>query len=233
MQILIAMQKSTHDDDVSRIHAIKEMNKRPTLTLKITAEEFDNGYWYADEIKHFAKKIGIKNSGKLRKDELEELIKGYIKTGKVALAPRKNVIKKGPKDLNIGLKRSLVISHYTSNKQTKSFIKREAEKISPDLTVKSGVWYRINRWRDEQVTKGKKITYGDLIDQFVKLNSAEEFQKVPVVRYINFLSEFLAHEKSATRAEAIKEWKRLKTLPIKKDYKSWKRHMKKAELKSE
>jgi hypothetical protein len=38
----------------------------------MTVAEFDNGYWYATEIKEFAQAIGIPHSNKLRKDELEK-----------------------------------------------------------------------------------------------------------------------------------------------------------------
>jgi hypothetical protein len=203
------------------------MTKKVKLTTNITETEFDNGYWYANEIKAFAKEIGIKNSSKLRKDELEQLIKHYIRTGKVKNSDRKNVLKSGTKDLEIGLTTSLPIFNYTSNKQTMNFIKTEADKLLPGLKIKSGAWYRLNRWRDEQMTKGKRITYGDLINQFVKINQTDvKFEKVAVGRYINFLSDFLANEKSATRQQAINEWETLKTLNIEKSYKSWKQHKK-------
>ncbi|MBX2922174.1 MAG: hypothetical protein KF746_08280 [Chitinophagaceae bacterium] len=204
------------------------MTKRIKLAKNITEKEFDNGYWYADEIKVFAKQIGIANSSKLRKDELEPLIKFYLRTGKIKNSSRQNVVKTGIKDADIGLTTSLPINNYTNNNQTKNFIIAEAQKTVPNLTIKSGVWYRINRWRDEQATAGKKITYGDLIDQFVTLNQTDgKFKKVAVTRYINFLSDYLVNEKGATRQQAINEWKKLKTMDIKKDYKSWKQNKEK------
>lgn len=66
-----------------------------------------------------------------------------------------------------------------------------------------------------------------MVKQFVKLNQTDKFEKVAVTRYVNFLSDFLANEKGATRQQAINEWKKLKMLDIEKDYKSWKRHNKK------
>ncbi len=189
----------------------------------MTEQQFDSGYWYAHQIKSFAKEIGIPNSSKLRKDELEKLIKVFLRTGKVKSSDRKNIQKSGIKDLEKGLDKSLQIINYTSNKETKNFIRSGALKIAPKLKIKSGVWYRLNRWRDEQIIKDLKITYGDLIQQFIKLNQTEEsFQKVPVGRYINFVADYLANEKNSTREQAIKEWKKLKQLDIIKDYKSWK-----------
>ena len=195
------------------------------LTKKITEQQFDNGYWYANEIKSFAKEIGIPNSSKLRKDELEKLIKIFLRTGKIQSSDRKNIKKSGIKDLEKGLCNSLQITNYTSNRQTQNFIVSEALKIAHDLKIKSGVWYWLNRWRDEQMTKGIKITYGDLIKQFIKLNKTEgSFQKIPVGRYINFIAEYLANEKDPTREQAIAEWKKLKKLYMTKDYESWRKY---------
>lgn len=201
-----------------------KMTKRIKLTKDITETEFDNGYWYADDIKTFAKEIGIPNSSKLRKDELEKLITEFIRTGKVSASNRKNITPIGIKDHELGLTLTLTINNYTNNKETKQFIEKEALKINPNIKKISGAGYRLNRWREEQINNGKKITYGDLVGQYLKLNETEEpFQKIPHGRYINFLADYLAKEKDATRDKAIKAWKQLKKLDIPKDYKSWKK----------
>ena len=49
----------------------------------MTLTKFDNGYWYATELKEFAEAIGIPSAAKLRKDELEKAIKLYLATGKI------------------------------------------------------------------------------------------------------------------------------------------------------
>jgi hypothetical protein len=53
------------------------------------------------------------------------------------------------------------------------------------------------------------------------MNKMERFEKIPHGRYINFVAEFLAAEKGATRAEAIAAWTELKELDVLKDYASW------------
>ncbi len=191
----------------------------------MTETEFDNGYWYATEIKQFAREIGIPSASKLRKDELEALIKHFLRTGKVKGPARKNISRQGIKDLEKGLSLSLPIVNYTSNRETKQFIEAEASKIVPDLKKKSGARYRLNRWREEQINKGIKITYGDLVKQYISLNQVEgRFEQIPVGRYINFLADFLAEEKASTRQEAIAAWEKLKTLDIPKNYKAWKKY---------
>ena len=204
------------------------MREKVYLTKDITETEFENGYWYADEIKSFAKELGIPNSSKLRKDELEKLIKEFIRTGKVSFSTRKNINPIGVKDDELGLTVGLRINNYTNNKETKQFIENEALKIRPNLKKKSGARYRLNRWREEQINSGKKIVYGDLIKQYILLNEKKDpFEHIPHGRYINFLADYLAHEKDATRDDGIKIWKVLKTLDIPKDYKSWKIHTEK------
>ncbi len=204
------------------------MKKEIKLSKSMSEAEFDNGYWYAFEVKAFAKEIGIPLATKLRKDELEKLIKIFLKTGKIENPKRKNISKSKIKDLEKGLSLNLPIEIYTSNRETKDFILKEALKIAPNLKRKSGVSYRLNRWREEQINKGRKITYGDLIRQYVKLNQVVgKFEKVPVVRYINFLSEFLAKEKSASRQQGLAAWNELKKLNIPKTYEAWKKNKKK------
>ena len=47
----------------------------------MTVEQFDNGYYYAADLKVFAREIGIA-IGDFRKFEFEELIREFLRTGK-------------------------------------------------------------------------------------------------------------------------------------------------------
>jgi hypothetical protein len=40
--------------------------------------DFENGYWYSEQLKHFAERIGISAAKKLRKDELEKAIIAFL-----------------------------------------------------------------------------------------------------------------------------------------------------------
>lgn len=187
----------------------------------MTLREFENGYWYTDELKSFANSIGVPNATKLRKDELEKAIVAFLRTGKAAAPTNRALRKTGVKDLERGLTLKLRIEHYTSNRQTKEFIIAQARRIAPEVREKSGVWYRLNRWREEQIMKDARPTYGDLVRRYITLNRMERFERVPQVRYINFLAEFLENEKAATRAEAIAAWKEIKELDAPNTYASW------------
>jgi hypothetical protein len=184
--------------------------------------DFENGYWYLDQLKTFAQRIGIPSGTKLRKDELEKAIVAFLRTGKATLPTKRSQRKTGVKDVERGLSPKLRIVHYTSNRETKDFVVAQARKIAPDVREKSGVWYRLNRWREAQITNGTHPTYGDLVRQYVVLNKLPRFERVAHGRYyVYFLADFLAANRGAMRAEAIAAWKELKKLDVPMDYASW------------
>lgn len=190
----------------------------------MTVSQFDNGYWYAIELKAFAETIGIPSASALRKDELEKAIKLFLETGRIKSPTRRSLSKSGAKDVDRGLRLDLPVVVFTNDKETKDFLEREAQHLAPGVKRKSGVRYRFNRWREAQLVKGVKLTYRDLVKEYVRLNQTRvPFPHIPHGRYINFMSDFLAAEKGATREQAIKAWKKLKTLDIPKDYRSWAR----------
>ena len=189
----------------------------PTMTLR----DFENGYWYLDELKNFAEGIGIPAATKLRKDELEKAIVVFLRTGNAALPTKRSLRRTGLKDVERGLHLKLRIENYTSNRETKNFIIEQAHLMAPDVRKKSGVWYRLNRWREEQITSGAYPTYGDLVRQYIVLNRMQRFERIPIDCYINFVADFLAADKKATRAEVIAAWNELKKLDVPKNYVSW------------
>ena len=188
----------------------------------MTLTEFDNGYWYATELKTFAQTIRLPSAGKLRKDELEKAIRLFLKTGEIKNPAKRNLSMSGIKDIQRGLRLDLLVVVYTNDKETKDFLEREAQKLAPGLKRKSGVRYRLNRWREERLFKGVKLTYGDLVKEYIRLNQTRKpFAQIRHGRYINFMSDFLTAEKGATKEQAMKAWRKLKTLDVPKNYRSW------------
>jgi hypothetical protein len=121
------------------------------------------------ELKVFGKEIGIKNCSKLRKDELEKIIIHFIRTGKIIEEETKKVNSK----ILDKLSPDTIIENYKNNKQTKEFILKEVLKKEPVLKIKSGAIYWLNRWREDKIKNDIKITYEDLINEFIKINSNE------------------------------------------------------------
>lgn len=190
----------------------------------MTLSQFDDGYWYATELKEFGNAIGIPSANKLRKDELEKAIRAFLKTGKARNPSNRNLSNTTIKDVDRGLSLDLDVVRFTNDEQTKSFLEHEAQKFVPGLKRKSGVRYRFNRWREEQLANGVRLTYRDLVNEYVRLNqTARSFAQIPYDCYVNFLSDFHAGEKGATREDAIKAWRKLKSLDVPKNYRAWKR----------
>lgn len=188
----------------------------------MTLSQFENGYWYATQLKDFGDAIGIPAARKLRKDELDKAIRTFLVTGNAKNPTKRNLSTSGIKDVERGLSLDLDVVRFTNDTETKSFLERESQKLVPGLKRKSGVRYRFNRWWEEQLVKGVKLTYRDLVEEYVRLNQAKRFEQIPYDCYINFVSDFLAAE-GATREEAIRAWRQLKSLDVPKNYRAWKR----------
>ena len=78
------------------------MKRKTKLSTSMTSTQFDNGYWYATEIKNFAERIGIPFASKLRKDELERAIKVFLETGRIENPARRSLSTSGVRAPNGG-----------------------------------------------------------------------------------------------------------------------------------
>jgi hypothetical protein len=194
----------------------------PRLSTSLTEAEFDNGYWYATELRAFAVKLGIPSASKLRKDELERDIKHVLRTGRVSSQTRREVSASGVRDVERGLRLDLPVVNYTGNTETKAFIEREAAKLQPGFAHASGTRYLLNRWREEQLREGRRITYRDLVERAIELNETKRGPlRLEHGRFINFISDFLAANEGVSREEALDAWRELKAMDAPKTYDAW------------
>jgi len=212
-------QADRHRNEIPTIVA------KSTLSKGMTLRQFDHGYWYATEIKRFAQSLGVPSAHKLRKDELEKAIRHFLAHGKVASPTKRNLSRSGTRDVDRGLRLDLRVMLYTNDRETKAFLEREALRIDPAHKRRSGTRYRLNRWRDAQLTRGARITYRDLVKEYVRLNRPETTHRRPTSGryYIYFLSDFMAANPGATMAAAIRAWKALKTMDAPKEYRAFAR----------
>ena len=188
----------------------------------MTITQFDHGYWYAAELKHFATELGIRSASALRKDELEQAISVFLRTGAIVQPTRRTPSASMARDVDRGLHLDLRVDRYTNDPETKQFIEKEARKLVPGLRRRSGARYRLNRWREAQILNGVRIRYRELVNEYVRLNqSTERFAQIPHGRYVNFMSDFLAARNGATKAQAIKAWAMLKRMDVPKTYSAW------------
>jgi hypothetical protein len=197
---------------------------RVGLSASMTEAAFDKGYWYATELRQFAVRMGIPSASKLRKDQLEAAIKYLLRTGETTFEAAPGPDKLGPRDVDRGLRLDLAVIHYTSNKETKQFIEREAAKIEPGFKRASGTRYLLNRWREEQLAAGRRITYRDIVLQAIALNKTKRGPlRVEHARYINFISDFMEQNHGAAHADAVKAWHEVKAMDAPKTYAAWAR----------
>ncbi len=198
------------------------MTKRTELAATMTEAEFENGYWYATELQDFAAKVGIPLAKKLRKDELEKALKHFLRTGESKNLVTRGLSKSGARDVDKGLRLDLPVVHYTGNSETKAFIAREAAKLEPGFRRASGTRYLLNRWREAQITSGRWITYRDLVTQAIRLNKTKRGPlRMAHGRYINFISDFMAANRKASHAAAVRAWKAIKAMDAPKRYEAW------------
>ena len=80
-------------------------------------------------------------------------------------------------------------------------------------------------WIEAKLSHGEKITYNDVIREYIRLNKTEgKLPQIPSCKFNNFISDYLTNEKNATREAALDAWNKLKDMKTKKDYITWKKN---------
>ncbi len=191
------------------------------LHAAMLVEEFDDNYFYAAELKTFARQLGIA-VGRRRKLELEALIREFLRTGTVPLA------KPGP-DRRSGESRDRLAAEttvraYVDDRKTKAFLRDLVHARVPQLKDKSGQWYWLNEWRRRQLRAGQRITYADLGNRLLELMRSEgRLSRIPAARFNNFVTDFWTDpaNKGKTRGDAVAAWESIKSVPGPKTYKAY------------
>ena len=196
--------------------------RRAGLSESTTERQFDNGYWYATELKDFATRLGVPSASRLRKDELEETIRHFLRHREVKTFVKRGLTKAHAKDVDKGLSLGLPVVNYTSNRETKDFIEREAARLEPGFKRKPGTRYLLNRWREAQLIAGRRITYGHLVKQAIVLNKTKQGPlRLEHGRYVNFISDFTAQNPRRSHSDAVRAWKEVKRMDVPKTYEAW------------
>ena len=180
----------------------------------MSVEEFDGGYFYAADLKAFARQLGIA-VGRRCKLELEALIRDYLRTGIVP--PAMPVPGRRSGNGRDELAAETVVRTYVDDRRTKDFLRDLVHARAPSLEDKSGQWY----WRRTQLQAGKRITYADLANRLLELRRTEgRLPRIPAARFNNFITDFRADpvNKGKSRAEAVAAWECIKSVPGPKTY---------------
>ena len=191
------------------------------LHASMSVEEFDDGYFYAAELKTFARELGIA-VGRRRKLELEALIRDFLRTGTVPPAdPEPDRRFGGQRDI---LAPETTVRAYVDDRRTKAFLRALVYARGPAPRDKSGQWYWLNDWRRTRLQAGQRITYSDLANRLLELMRSEgRLPRIPVARFNNFVKDFWTDpaNKGKSRADAVAAWERIKAAPGPKTYEAF------------
>ncbi|SNZ06254.1 SAP domain-containing protein [Cohaesibacter gelatinilyticus] len=193
------------------------------LRIDMSVAEFDAGYFYATDMKAFAREIGI-SVGNFRKSELEDLIRDFLATGKVP--SRKPVLPRKPGAERDELAVNVTVTNYVGDKKTKQFLLELVAKKEADLKNKSGQWYWLNDWRRLRQESDRTFTYQDLADHLHSLMTTKgRLPQIPSARMNNFITDFYSDPQNSDipRADVLKAWEWLKVKSGPKTYQKYKR----------
>ncbi len=188
------------------------------LRSSMSVEEFDDGYFYATELKAYARKLGIA-VGRRRKLEIEALIRDFLRTG-VVPAPDPEPRRQSGEGRD-RLAAGTVVRNYVDDRRTKGFLRGTVHARAPSLKDKSGQWYWLNDWRRGQLQAGRRITYADLGNRLLELMRTEgRLPRIAAARFNNFITDFRADpaNKGKSRADAVGAWEHVKSVPGPKTY---------------
>ena len=191
------------------------------LRASMSVKEFDDNYFYAADIKAFARQLGIA-VGRRRKPELEALIRDFLRTGVVP--PAKPMPDRRSGEGRDRLAAETVVRAYVDDRRTKTFLRDLVHAHAPSLRDKSGQWYWLNEWRRTQLQAGQRITYADLGNRLLGLMRSEgRLPRIPAARFNNFVTDFKADpaNKDKSRADAVAAWERIKSVPGPKTYEAY------------
>ena len=207
----------------ARSKVVGQVVGRGELRSSMSVEEFDDGYFYATELKAYARQVGIA-VGRRRKLELEALIRDFLRTGDRAIPHHPSLVA-GRAKARDRLAAGTVVRNYVDDRQTKDFLRALVHAHAPSLRDKSGQWYWLNDWRRRQLRAGRRITYADLGNRLLELLRTEgRLPRIPAARFNNFITDYRADpaNKGRSRADAVAAWEHIKSVPGPKTYAAYK-----------
>tara|TARA_Y100000588_G_C14268646_1_gene931201 strand:- start:1340 stop:2044 length:705 start_codon:yes stop_codon:yes gene_type:complete len=128
-------------------------SEKVPITASLSAETFRLHYYSKIELIEFCRSIGISTSG--LKNQLNERVEEFLKTGQVSLKPVKKVTTKP--DSVIGLSLDKIVVNYKSDPLTRAFF----EKHILDFTGFSAL---VQKKIKQRLACAEKFTYRDAIN---------------------------------------------------------------------
>lgn len=206
-------------------------NDKPPLSIGLSVSEFNNTYYYAEELKAFARTQSIR-IGNFRKIELEGLIREFLTTGTVPDA--KPVLPRKQGQPSDELSAETIVTNYVGDKTTKGFLLQLVEVQNPNVKPKSDQWYWLNDWRRKQQKASSSFTYQDVANKLLDLmQTSGRLPQIPYARMNNFITNFRADPANydANRETAMKAWELVKNTNGPKTYETYRNLQNKTDTK--
>ncbi|MEP0519094.1 MAG: hypothetical protein ABJO09_02800 [Hyphomicrobiales bacterium] len=196
--------------------------QKPSLSASMSVSEFDSAYFYAKDLKVFAKTLGIR-VGNFRKIELEALIREFLALGNIPDAQPVLPRKQGQSRDQLSSEKQVI--NYVGDKKTKAFLLELVKAEDPNVKAKSGQWYWLNDWRRKQQETKTSFTYQDVANKLLELmQTAGRLPQIPSARMNNFITDFRADPTNscASREQIMAAWEHLKGTSGPKTYEAYK-----------
>lgn len=188
--------------------------KRPKLTNRLDPKTFKECYFLKAELTNFCKENRLSTAG--MKPEISERIYQFLKTGKkIKFTQEKNTSCDSDKLLTP----KTVVVNYKNDPATRDFFIKH---IGKHFKFSA----RVNIFRKAAIAKGEKITYGDLIKEWLKEHELRKNKsiKLPIMKsceYNQFTRDYYAENPHAPRKSVIAAWKQARILAGEHTYKHW------------
>lgn len=195
----------------------------PVLRKGMSEKEFSDVYFYADQLKQFAREIGIP-VGNRRKIELEDLIRRYLLTGHIETS--RSTPSRQTARVRDRLEKDVAVVNYVDDRRTKEFLLRCVHEQAPELKDKSGQWYWLNDWRRRKQEEGARFTYKSLANHLRQLmETSGRLRQIPSARMNNFITDYRADSSApqVSHKELMDKWMWLKRQPGPNTYAEYKR----------
>jgi hypothetical protein len=129
--------------------------------------------------------------------------------------------KEGPRDVDRGLQVDVPLVPYTSNKETKSFIEREASKIQPGFQRASGNVICSTPGEKNKLPRAARSLIATVTSRTALNADRRGPLQVEHGVYINFISDHMAENKGASHSDAVRAWHEVKVMDAPKTYAAW------------
>ena len=190
------------------------MDNKQEAVSKLDLEYFKNHYWLKSDLIALCRKFDLSTQG--AKQDLVNRIETFLTTG-IKANPLSNKI--SPiKDSNTLITRNTPVVNYKNDAATRQF-----------FVAHIGKHFRFNAYL-RQFTQQNNIinlTYGDLVDGWLayELNKKKSSQPNSIGKqfeFNQFTRDFFINGKGKSRADAIKAWQLVKSVPGPKTYQHYK-----------